>query len=281
MKVDAAEYEKTKAKASKRKISEPDAESRIMDPGLKNRGLVAAKEPSPAVPTCETALFQTQKTMLTSATNRGLVAAIESSRPVSSSESLISQSQKTTLNMVASTSYPYTGFIHDIDERDSNDPRCVTEYVQDMFNHFRTEEHRSVVDPYMDDQPSIHAGMRGILIDWLAIVNHGFKFCSETFYLTVNIIDRCLSAKIKASSKNLQLIGVGALLIASKYEEIFPADITDLVWFCDKAYSRDEVNNVFVIISSNNLLIPIPTALIHFFFYMNRSLKWKQKYSRN
>ena len=36
-------------------------------------------------------------------------------------------------------------------------------------------------------------------------------------------------------------MGVTALLIASKYEEIYPRELRDLVYICDKAYSRIEI----------------------------------------
>ncbi|GMI23675.1 hypothetical protein TeGR_g821 [Tetraparma gracilis] len=39
----------------------------------------------------------------------------------------------------------------------------------------------------------------------------------------------------------LQLVGVTALLIASKYEEIYPPELRDLVYICDRAYSKSEI----------------------------------------
>lgn len=57
--------------------------------------------------------------------------------------------------------------------------------------------------------------MRAILIDWLVEVHLKFKLMPETLYLTVNLIDRYL-AKKQVTRKNLQLVGVTAMLIASK-----------------------------------------------------------------
>lgn len=39
----------------------------------------------------------------------------------------------------------------------------------------------------------------------------------------------------------LQLIGTAAVLIACKYEEIYPPEIRDCVFITDNAYTRDEV----------------------------------------
>ena len=83
--------------------------------------------------------------------------------------------------------------------------------------------------------------MRSILVDWLVEVHLKFKLLPETLYLTVGIIDRYL-AKREVTRPKLQLVGVTALLLASKYEEIYPPEIHDLVYICDRAFSKDEVS---------------------------------------
>lgn len=82
--------------------------------------------------------------------------------------------------------------------------------------------------------------MREILIDWLVEVHLKFKLLPETLYLTVNIIDRYLDKQIVLRNK-LQLVGVTAMLIASKYEEIYPPIVTDFVYITDNAYSKSEI----------------------------------------
>lgn len=128
-----------------------------------------------------------------------------------------------------------------IDERDAQDPLCATAYVQDMYCHFRGKEEATSVRPiYMDKQPHINERMRSILVDWLVEVHLKFKLVPETLYLTINLIDRYLT-KREVSRPKLQLVGVSSLLIASKYEEIYPPELRDLVYICDRAYSKDEV----------------------------------------
>eukprot|EP00466_Bigelowiella_natans_P005553 jgi/Bigna1/28165/gw1.46.91.1 len=62
--------------------------------------------------------------------------------------------------------------------------------------------------------------MREILVDWLIEIHHRRfnKLRTETLYLTINIIDRFLSIR-EVSRARLQLIGLAAVLIASKYED--------------------------------------------------------------
>lgn len=47
----------------------------------------------------------------------------------------------------------------------------------------------------MKRQSDINESMRAILVDWLIDVHLKFKLLNETLFLTVNIIDRYLSAK--------------------------------------------------------------------------------------
>jgi hypothetical protein len=39
----------------------------------------------------------------------------------------------------------------------------------------------------------------------------------------------------------LQLVGVAALLVAAKYEEIYPPELRDLVYITDRAYNKQEI----------------------------------------
>ena len=82
--------------------------------------------------------------------------------------------------------------------------------------------------------------MRAILVDWLVEVHLKFKLVPETLYLTVNLIDWFLEKEQVERSK-LQLIGVTAMLIASKYEEIYAPEVKDLVYITDWAYSSEEI----------------------------------------
>lgn len=71
-------------------------------------------------------------------------------------------------------------------------------------------------------------------------VHYKFQLMEETLYLTINLIDRFLAVK-QIARKKLQLVGVTAMLLACKYEEVSVPVIEDLVLISDKAYSRQEV----------------------------------------
>ena len=68
-----------------------------------------------------------------------------------------------------------------------------------------------------------------------------FRLIPETLYLCVNILDRYLSSEVQVQRQKLQLVGVTALLVACKYEEIYPPEVKDCVYITDRAYTRQDV----------------------------------------
>lgn len=71
-------------------------------------------------------------------------------------------------------------------------------------------------------------------------VHDKFELMNETLFLTVNLIDRFLS-KQPVVRKKLQLVGLVALLLACKYEEVSVPIVEDLVVISDKAYTKKDV----------------------------------------
>jgi len=92
----------------------------------------------------------------------------------------------------------------------------------------------------MGEQTDINQKMREILIDWIIEVHMKFGLMPVVLYMTTQIIDRFLSKKQVSRSK-LQLVGITAMFIASKFEEIYPPEVKDFVYISDKAYTGDEI----------------------------------------
>ena len=91
----------------------------------------------------------------------------------------------------------------------------------------------------------------------------------ETLYLTTNLIDRYLSIN-SVSRKNLQLVGVTAMLLAAKYEEIWAPEVQDFVFISDNAYSRDQVLTMEKnMLNSLKFNLTVPTPYV----FMVRLLK--------
>ncbi|KAH7166162.1 cyclin-like protein [Dactylonectria macrodidyma] len=121
------------------------------------------------------------------------------------------------------------------------DVSMVAEYGDDIFEYMRELEIKMLPNPhYMDIQTEIQWSMRSVLMDWLVQVHNRFGLLPETLFLTVNYIDRFLSAKIVSIGK-LQLVGATAILVASKYEEINCPSLQEIVYMVDNGYTADEV----------------------------------------
>jgi len=146
------------------------------------------------------------------------------------------------------------------DKNDEDNELQIVPYVTDLFQHLYYEEDKYRPHMYMAEQKDINAKMRAILIDWLVEVHMKFRLVPETLYLCVNIIDRyCYQVPVKRSQ--LQLVGVTALLIACKYEEIYPPEVNDCVYITDKAYSKEEVLDMEQkIVHKLRFHITVPTA---------------------
>jgi len=117
------------------------------------------------------------------------------------------------------------------------------EYMEEILDNFYTEEenNRFKVNPnYFELQTEINSKMRIILIDWLFEVNNKLKFREETFYTTIYIIDAYLSKKF-IQRKKFQLLGVTALYIATKLNEIFSGSVKDYVFMTDRAYNEIDI----------------------------------------
>jgi len=147
----------------------------------------------------------------------------------------------------------------------SDNPQHAAEYVQDIFQALKLQEELQLVGPtYMDRQVHVNAKMRGILVDWLVDVHKKYKLRAETLFLAVQLIDRYLEIKVVPRAQ-LQLVGATALLIAAKFEEIYPPAIKEFEYITDKAYSRDEILKMEVcILKALSFNVCCPTAM-HFF----------------
>lgn len=115
-------------------------------------------------------------------------------------------------------------------------------YREDWFHSLLALETKHCARPdYMESvQVDVNHTMRSILIDWLVEVGEEYKLSPQTLHLTVNYIDRFLTVTAVNRSQ-LQLVGITCMLLASKYEEIYPPTIEEFVYISDNTYTRSQV----------------------------------------
>lgn len=89
--------------------------------------------------------------------------------------------------------------------------------------------------------PTLQPKMRTILIDWLLEVCEVYSLHRETFYLAQDFFDRFMLTQIGINKSKLQLIGITALFIAAKLEEIYPPKLYEFAYVTDGACTDDEI----------------------------------------
>ena len=154
------------------------------------------------------------------------------------------------------------------------------DYVNIIYYNLLKEEKEGIIHKpiynYMDDQNEINEQMRSILIDWIIDVHYKFGFSDETLFMTVLIIDRYSTIR-QISRLKLQLLGITALMISCKHEEIDLPKIDDFLYITDNAYTKQEMvkmENDILRALDFALLFPSP---IKFFEYLSINFNFSKK----
>jgi hypothetical protein len=183
---------------------------------------------------------------------------------------------------------------HDIDSEDRNDPSMCWQYAKDITNyhlatevgrhlewqgvvaaltcdlHLALQKKRKPSSAYMSRQPDINAKMRAILVDWLVDVHYKYGLLPQTLHIAVMLIDRFLEKTLSVGRQRLQLVGVAAMFVAAKYEEIYPPEAEDFVKITDNAYTREDVFQMEAkMLAALGYRVTFPTA----YQFMKRFLK--------
>ncbi|XP_040195751.1 G2/mitotic-specific cyclin-B1 isoform X1 [Rana temporaria] len=133
--------------------------------------------------------------------------------------------------------------VKDVDEDDADNPMLCSDYVKDIYCYLRDLEAERAVRPDYLKGKEITGNMRAILVDWLVQVHLRFKLLQETMFMTVSILDRFLQVN-PVPKKSLQLAGVSAMFIASKYEEIYCPTIGDFSFVTDHTFTKSQIRNM-------------------------------------
>ncbi|XP_016114318.1 G2/mitotic-specific cyclin-B1-like [Sinocyclocheilus grahami] len=170
--------------------------------------------------------------------------------------------------------------IPDVDAADAGDAQMCSEYVCDIYAYLQQLEVAMAIRPCYLEGQEVSGDMRAVTIDWLMQVQREFKLRQETLLMTVSIIDSFLQICLDSNAfscicmflknnpvpkKYLQLVCVTAMLLASKYEEIYPPTVGDFVFVSDGAYSCGDIRRMERIILKRlnySLGRPFPTLFL-------------------
>ena len=141
--------------------------------------------------------------------------------------------------------------------------QAVAEFAPKITQHLLQEEKKfQLPESFMNHEgQKVTESMRAFLIDWLAELHFRFKMWQETFYVTVSIIDRFLSMEPHLPKDQLQTLGITALHIAGKYEEIYPPELKNLLKIStDQVTKADVINMEYRILFKFQFSITQPSS---------------------
>lgn len=161
--------------------------------------------------------------------------------------------------------------IDDIDDEEHGVTKAAAEYSPDVYKYLRyVESIHSPSPDYLSHHVETTEKMRTILLDWMAEVHIDFKTWSSSMFLAISILDRYLEANPDISRLKLQLAGIGAMFIASKFEQTNFQSVSTYVEVSDCCYSPEEVTDMELsILKDLNWNVRAPTSLD----FLNRLVK--------
>lgn len=120
-------------------------------------------------------------------------------------------------------------------QSDKNEICAMSRYSKHIEKYF---ESLDVVFEFTEKEVSFE--MRSLLIDWFIAIHEKLGLCDDTLYLGIFLIDRFLDGRSIAINK-LQLVGITALFIASKFEEVVCPDLNSFIELTDHSFSETEI----------------------------------------
>lgn len=114
-------------------------------------------------------------------------------------------------------------------------------YYQNIlkFSRAMSQKNKAHVSPFKG-QKFISKQMRFIIFNWLLENAHCFRLKLRSLFLAGNIMDRYL-AKHTLLKEKFQLVGVTALFIASKYEDVRPPSLRQMGFMLDEWHEKNDI----------------------------------------
>lgn len=126
--------------------------------------------------------------------------------------------------------------------KDSPLPSLQWADSREVWQLMLKKEEQFLRDPsLLERHPSLQPRMRAILLDWLIEVCEVYRLHRESFYLAADFIDRYLSITQNHLKQQLQLVGITALFVAAKLEEIYPPKLVEFAFVTDGACTENEI----------------------------------------
>jgi hypothetical protein len=114
--------------------------------------------------------------------------------------------------------------LNEVDAKALNNKNECAEYAETVYLNMRQREEQMREEPDYLRGRSINETARAHLLSWIVGVHARLKLQPETLYLAASLTERYLAAE-PVPPTQLQLAGTSALMLAAKYEEIYPPEL--------------------------------------------------------
>ncbi|KAK6629711.1 hypothetical protein RUM43_003529 [Polyplax serrata] len=136
-------------------------------------------------------------------------------------------------------------------EEEENNEFLLGLYADDIHRFLKKLERKQAIRKnYLTSSHIMTHSMRSLLVDWLFEVQQSFKLLNETIHLAIAILDLFMQDHPQIPKDELQLVGVSCIFLASKYEEMYPPDLTDLVDISAGTYTKQQITKMEQLIFS-------------------------------
>lgn len=157
----------------------------------------------------------------------------------------------------------------DIDSADQEDPYLLGCYVKDIYNYlFQLEKAFPIRRNYLEAHVSIIPKYRTVLVNYMVDMQVEYNLFPETLFLAVFMLDKYLELEPGVTKSNLQCVGVTALFLASKFEEIMIPDIREFASMTDDYVKVNDILSMEVLMAQKlnfNFNRPQPLAFLRRF----------------
>jgi len=108
-----------------------------------------------------------------------------------------------------------------------------------------------------------------VLVDWFVDVCAEYGLSNATFFLAVSLVDRTLSV-VDCPRNKLQLLGATAMFIASKIEDVYPPQLSEIVFMTEETYTASQVRRmekVILQVTKFELNVPLTHTFAEFYAF--------------
>jgi len=157
------------------------------------------------------------------------------------------------------------------------------EYAVDLFVWKKSLEADYWPGEWEERQSEVTSSMRMLLLEWMVDISRELEFSLETWCLAVNYLDRFLGVQ-PLSKDCLQLVGLTALWIGAKQDELSPPSTDELVSLCADSYSTTNFKHMELIVLARlnfNLAAPTPAFYLSHLVAVEDEKDWSEDLARH